>query len=141
MSDLSDEVINDPLARNYASMNDHEVVADLHTQYRTKQGYVSHNRLLQWAAGGPRKKLEDNREHVAVAAPVLTALDMLQDGMTNFDTGDADNVALLDGLISANVLDPADKTSLMALGSYPCTRAEELELGAVRYFHVKEARA
>ena len=36
MSTLCDEITNDPLARGYATMSAEEVVADLKTEYRTR---------------------------------------------------------------------------------------------------------
>lgn len=102
-----------------AAASDAEVLAWLKADI-TIQDVVTKAKLLQWCGTDDRlknlKAAASNQAHAAnnlaeVAVMLLTASDV-----STFDTGDAANVAMLDALVAATVLTPADKTALMTLG-------------------------
>ena len=140
---LKDEITNDPLTRGYSGMSDQEVADSLNTVDRTVQIRVSHTDVMTWAASGPRKKVEDNKDNAneALAAASLVALDLIADGVTTFDTSDNGNQTLLSGLVSGGVLSGDDQTALMALGQSTVSRAAELGLGHIRVGDVIAARS
>lgn len=108
-----------------AGRTDAEVLAWL-SESITVQGRVSHSDVMKWGATGPRLKLAtaaaDTQLPASLRAASLTALDLLQDGTTTFDTADAGNVGLLGALVDGAVLSTSDRSTLMTLGASEVTR-------------------
>ena len=129
---LRDEITNDPATKNYAGMTDEQAAASLNVADIPVQRYVKHSDVMTWGAGGPRKKLADGTGNAsaAIAAACLTAIDLLSDGVTEFDTDDDDNETLIDALVSAGILTSGDKTALWNMGKKNITRAQSLGIVA-----------
>lgn len=127
---LKEELLKDPLGRNYASMTDDQAATDLNTPYRTLViPQIPLTRLAVWAAKtGVRAKIESAAlELGAVQSICLTIRDLLT-GLNGppLDLSILDNLTMVDGLVAAGVMTKDDKVSLLALQDYPLSRAMEL---------------
>lgn len=99
-----------------AAKTDAQVLAWLKETIQV-QGAVSHAHLLQWSASGRRTKLDNavsNGEPIGSMAK--TAISLLNDGVSTFDTADTGNVTLLNALVTATVITQSDMDALMNAG-------------------------
>lgn len=105
------------LDASYSGLSDSAAAGAINTATISYEGYIEHTDLMTWAASGPRKKLETGASNGdnAIASACLTALDLLQDGVTRFDTSDAANKTLLGGLKAAGIITGAEETALLAI--------------------------
>jgi hypothetical protein len=135
---LAAEIANDPLGLGYANQGDAAVCSLLnaaHDGYTASNPLVPLSTLAIWAAKtGVRAKIEAAAADAnsAVRAPCLALRDLFA-GLSGpaFDTGNADNLAMADALVSAGVLVDGSnnslKAALVALGNKgPASRAEVL---------------
>lgn len=143
LRDLKTEIETDPTGRSLSwSMSDVDLAAALNLENIPHAGVVSSTGLKKWAAAGPRAKLETGSlsGDAAQASACLTAIDMLGDGVTTFDTSDANNLALLNVLVP-DVLSEPDRDSLIAAGLTNISRAQQLGWPKVKVGHVQAARS
>lgn len=131
---LQSEIVNDPLQLNYTGKSDLEKAAILNTSV---SGYISFNPLLPltslgiWAAkNGVRASVEkaalDNTS--PVQSPCLAIRDLLITmGGPPFDIGNADNRAMISGLVATNIMTLPQAEDLLSLGNkLNSSRAEVL---------------
>jgi len=141
---LSEEVLNDPLARGYSTMTNDEVAADLNSEHRSKNVIITSAELLAWSASNGRldslkTAAESGVDAAAKSLAGAAYLMVTRDG-TYLDLSLSDRVQLLDGLVAYGVLTAEDKADLVAKSTEPCSRAEELGIGRVRSGDVAHVR-
>jgi hypothetical protein len=136
---LKTELATDPLHLGYAAAGGDAAIAALlnmpNAVFTANNPLVPLSALGIWAAKtGARAKVEANAANAssAVQAVCLTVRDLLT-GLSGppFDSSNADNLAMVDGLVAAGVLVDSGgnslKPSLLALGNKtPASRAEVL---------------
>lgn len=136
---LKAELTTDPLHLGYAAAGGDAAIAALlnapNAAYTANDPLVPLSTLGIWAAKtGVRAKIEANASNASspVQSVCLAIRDLLV-GLSgpSFDSGNPDNLAMVDGLVATGVLVDANgaslKPSLLALGSKtPASRAEVL---------------
>lgn len=140
---LRNELLNDPLARGYATMNDADAADSLDTRNRPSvvpipeivrvaglQGTYANVKLLAENASSPYRK---------VAINVIRILDGGEIGVINFDHPTV--LQMLQALVDAGALSAAQRDEIVALKNNRLTRAEEIGLGTVAAGDVQRARA
>lgn len=138
------EIDGDPLSLGYSGMSDSAVALSLNQEVRNKLQPIGSAELLAWSAGNARLQkiktsaesgVDDTIKSIAHAAYL-----MITRSDTMLDLNLADRVALLDALVSYDVLTVEDKTSLESLATVAISRGEELGVGFVRAGEVAQAR-
>ena len=141
---IKTELDTDPLGLGYSGMDDSAAAVSLNEKTRSKLEPISSAELLAWSANGARLQsiksaaesgADDTIKSVAQAAYLTITRDD-----TTLDLNLADRVALLDALVSYNVLTADDKASLESLATVAISRGEELGVGIVRAGDVIQAR-
>jgi hypothetical protein len=141
---IKTELDTDPLGLGYSGMDDSAAAVSLNEKTRSKLEPISSAELLAWSANGARLQsiksaaesgADDTIKSVAQAAYLTITRDD-----TTLDLNLADRVALLDALVSYNVLTADDKASLESLATVAISRGEELGVGLVRAGDVIQAR-
>lgn len=141
---IKTELETDPLGLGYSGMDDSAAAASLNEKTRSKLEPISSAELLAWSANNTRLQsiksaaesgADDTIKSVAQAAYLMITRDD-----TTLDLNLTDRVALLDALVSYNVLTADDKASLESLATVAISRGEELGVGLVRAGDVIQAR-
>jgi len=141
---IKTELDTDLLGLGYSGMDDSAAAVSLNEKTRSKLEPISSAELLAWSANGARLQsiksaaesgADDTIKSVAQAAYLTITRDD-----TTLDLNLADRVALLDALVSYNVLTADDKASLESLATVAISRGEELGVGLVRAGDVIQAR-
>lgn len=121
----------------YAGLSDQEAADLLNAPGAAVQGTVTPHQLLKWGAKtSVRAAVQAGATSnvvvagVSVAGICLTVQDMLTTGLIGFDTADPDNVAMLAVLVAAQVMTPAQRDNLLALGASPGPSAAQTVFGA-----------
>jgi len=164
------EIDADPLTRGYAGMTDVQVADDMNTVYRDgtadagalftylaqqkaredpAEGTASHiygrlKRAAQGALGAETfyvggANLTSNRKDGCATLLHMTEGDRL--GAASEVMTKAEITDILDEVIAAGVMKPADRTAIIGLSQNKQSRASELGLGRVRTGNVTTARA
>lgn len=130
---LRNELLTDPLARNYAGMTDAQCLASLKTKNRPRTIALSTLDLLEWSGSNQRflkirtaanvAANDTQTENVAAVMLVLlqtpgVALDMRRQAVRD----------MVDFLVTQSVLTAADRTALQTLATENISRATELGL-------------
>lgn len=125
---LADELADDPLSRDYASMTDADAAADLNTAYRSRnRAQMSGDEIFQQTDDAEFAALTDTKKDLWVGFTGKDAIDP-------FAQNNVDFVVWVFGSGSATV------SSLSAARVEAISRAEELGLGTVEEKHVRWAR-
>ena len=141
---IKTELETDPLGLGYSGMDDSAAAVAFNEKTRSKLEPISSAELLAWSANNTRLQsiksaaesgADDTIKSVAQAAYLMITRDD-----TTLDLNLTDRVALLDALVSYNVLTADDKASLESLATVAISRGEELGVGLVRAGDVIQAR-
>ena len=141
---IKTELETDPLGLGYSGMDDSAAAVAFNEKTRSKLEPISSSELLAWSANNTRLQsiksaaesgADDTIKSVAQAAYLMITRDD-----TTLDLNLTDRVALLDALVSYNVLTADDKASLESLATVAISRGEELGVGLVRAGDVIQAR-
>lgn len=145
-SKLVAELKTDPEGRNYATMSDSQVAADLNlprVSIPDETSYVTTRGILK-AFSSPDDSaafLSAMRTVAATNAAVDEAMKLLQPNQGGLPIGDSQVRGMLDSLVVANVITADAATRVKALGEKLISRGDELSLGAiVGDGHVRSAR-
>lgn len=128
MSNLKNEIENDPLGRGYASMNSDQVADNLNTAYRTDNlSLLSGDVIFQQTDPTEFTNLNQHQQQMWVS---FTSRE-------NVDPFSANNVAFVESIFGGGSQTVAN---LAAARTRSQTRAQELGLGTVRTGDVERAR-
>lgn len=141
------ETLRDELTLpQYTNETDVAVAAVLNAKNKSELRPISSAELLAWSGGNGRfgriekaatnADLPVNAQTVARVAHRLICRDN-----TELDLNLPDRMKMLDVLVDAKVLYPAEKADLLARATVKVSRAEQLRLGTVREGTVQQARA
>lgn len=141
---LQAELINDPLNRGYADMNDTERAASLNAPTRTTLRPLTMKELREWAAEGTRaidihNAITDETKPPQVRNICLVADKLLGTDEGSLEPGNDAHLALINGLVSAGIITAPDRTALAVKASDPCSRAQELGIDPPDDKHVHDA--
>jgi len=126
---LKNELDNDPLGRDYASLNDVAAAADLNTAYRTRTHPTITSSTFYEAI--------DSAEFDALSDADKTAVrDLFGLGELSTENGSRARATV----VSAFGGSSTTVTALLAAITESVTRGEELGIGRVKVGHVQEAR-
>jgi len=125
---LRTELLTDPLGRGYASKTDQQCADDLNTVYRTRnRASIQTWEVLEATVAAEYTALsaaEKQRYQILISAGTLNPV--------------GNNIrAAFSAMFAAGT---TTRTNLLALASEPCSRAEELGLGAMTAGEVFRAR-
>lgn len=128
---LASEINSDPLSLGYTGKTTAQQADLINASTQSRTSTISINTLLQWAAGsGVLYQLQNalNTSSDAMTKSICqAALIMLSSpGVISFDLGETKNQQMLGYLQSQDVMTADNMTSLTALGTIPCSRAEVL---------------
>lgn len=130
---LRDELLNDPLGRVYASMDEVEVIHSLIEVDRDVLIPIRSDDLLAWSAMGARfmkikRAMEDEAKADEIRSIAWAAMKMIERDGTDLDLNLSDRAAMLDTLVSAEILSESDKNDLYSAATKTISRAQELNI-------------
>lgn len=139
---LRDELLNDPLGRDYADKGDVACAESLAEKNRAVVGSVSRPDFVIWAAAGPRAVIEDTalNPDSPFRASALALRDFVSGNSESLDLSNAGVRALLFAWTANGLITPAQHDALVALATHTVSRAEELGLTDASANAVLEAR-
>lgn len=139
---LRNELVNDPLGRNYSSKGDVACAELLAEKNRQVVGSVSRPDFTIWAAAGPRAVIEDTALNVAspFRASALALRDFVNGSADSLDLANTAVQQLLTDWTTGELITQAQHDSLVALATHTVSRAEELEITDASANAVMEAR-
>ena len=130
---LRDELLNEPLVRAYASMEEIEVIHSLIEVNRDVIFPIKSDDLLAWSAMNGRfmkiKNLaEDSGQSDEMRSIAWASMKMIERDGTDLDLNLPDRAAMLDTLVSSGILDQSDKDDLYTIATRTVSRAQELNI-------------
>jgi hypothetical protein len=130
---LREELLNDPLGRAYASMDEIEVIHSLMEVNRDAIFPIKSDNLLAWSAMNGRfmkiKNLaEDDAQSDELRSIAWASMKMIERDETDLDLSLPDRAVMLDTLVSVGTLDQSDKDDLYTMATRTISRAEELNV-------------
>lgn len=130
---LRDELLNDPLGRGYASMDEVEVIHSLIEVDRDILSPIKSDNLLAWSAMGGRfmkikRVAEDETQSDEIRSIAWAAMKMIERDGTDLDLNLSDRAAMLDTLVSSEILSESDKDDLYDVATRTISRANELNI-------------
>jgi len=141
---LKNEIMNDPLGRGYAGMNDAQVAVSLNTVDREIDENVNLRDLIvyllknnKWL--GIKSEAASNALGVQKECEAFMVI-MDNPNFVDLDLTDAVVKTMLSNIKTAGLLDAADQAAILAMGKKAVSRAEELGLPIVREGHVQSVR-
>lgn len=142
---LRNELLTDPLGIGYASKTDQQCYASLTALTRTRQRSMSTTDLLAWSANNLRfitiqaaansATLNQKKNLASIMMVLLTNPDIPLDMRLSAST------ALVNGLVSTNVLAQADADALTSAASESISRYTELGIPEYQAGDIATARA
>ena len=145
---LREEIINDPLGIGYTAMSDEAVLASLLIKNRSILVPLTGPPLIRvLATNGRLAKLKRASEQWAddtkdvVTSIAMVAMSMIEREGATLDAGNAADVALVNALVSANVLSAEDRTALVDGATQIVSRATELNISHVRLGDIQRIRS
>ena len=139
---LRNEVLNDPLARGYATMTPQQVAASLNTKNRQVVRSTMANARTVMAKLGPdagAAVLDKLQAAASQSSSVKWAMSFVT-SPEGIDLGNPATRAQLDALAAAGVITQQEATSLKSIAEYTVSRAEELGLSEVLPWQVAHVR-
>ena len=144
---LRTELTTDPLALGYAGMSDTEILVSLYAETRSVLRALSHPELARVLAGGGRMaKLKRASEQWAddtkdaQTSIAIVALGFVSRSDSTLNPDNADDVVLINALVSTGILSAADRTAVVDAATHTVSRVVELGLGNVRLGDIQKAR-
>ena len=130
---LRDELLNDPLGRGYASMDEVEVIHSLIEVNRDVLFSIRSDNLLAWSAMGGRfmkikRAMEDEAQSDEIRSIAWAAMKMVERDGTDLDLNLSDRAAMLDALVASGILSESDKDDLYDAATQTISRASELNI-------------
>lgn len=138
---LRNELTTDPLGLGYAAMTNAQVEASLNAKTRTRlvETRIGYGAIMSALGATAGATVLDNLETVAASnSPVKWAMKLL--AVDNLNISNVQVRAQVDVLAAGGVMTVAQATTLKALASQSCSRAEEIGI-AVNDYEIREARA
>ena len=144
---LRQEILNDPLRRDYSRMTDEELLTSLTTpdipvvvpistlkflQYLGRDGLYSRLSKIATDTSAP----DQLRAIVQIALKVLDSAD----ANASIDFNDPQHVQMMEALTAVGYITREDRDNLYALGTKMMSRLDSLDLGEVHLGDVIEAR-
>jgi len=124
-SNLTNEILNDPLVRNYPTLTDVQVLADLHTAYCDNWVVLSPSELFEVSVEAERQ---------ALAAPEKERWDSLRQQAGVETAPGSEGRAEFESIFG---VPSASHTNFLATGNQRCTRVVDIQLGRVRLGHIE----
>ena len=130
---LRDELLNDPLGRGYTSMDEVGVIHSLIEVDRDVLIPIRSDDLLAWSAMSSRfmkikRAMEDEAKPDEIRSIAWAAMKMIERDDTDLDLNLSDRAAMLDTLVSAEILSESDKNDLYSVATKTISRAQELNI-------------
>ena len=130
---LRDELLNDPLGRGYASMDEVEVIHSLIEVDRDVLISIRSDDLLAWSAMSGRfmkikRAMEDETKTDELRSIAWAAMKMIERDGTDLDLNLSDRASMLDTLVAAEILSESDKNDLYTTATQTVSRAHELNI-------------
>jgi len=130
---LRDELLNDPLGRGYASMDEVEVIHSLADVNRDVLFSIKSDDLLAWSAANGRfmkikRVAEDETQSDEIRSIAWASMKMIERDETDLNLNLSDRASMLDVLVAATILSQADKDDLYAMATQTISRAQELNI-------------
>ena len=130
---LRDELLNDPLGRGYAPMDEVGVIHSLIEVDRDVLIPIRSDDLLAWSAMGGRfmkikRAMEDEAKTDEIRSIAWASMKMIERDGTDLDLNLADRAAMLDTLVAAEILSESDKNDLYSAATKTISRAQELNI-------------
>jgi hypothetical protein len=143
---LSDELANDPLGRLYSGMTDAEAAISLN--FTDRPGPVPAKDVRRYLLlAGKWPGVVDAASTSATEAVRLAAVNII-DTLANFEDFDLQDATVLaavtaglDALVTAGLIETANKTVILAMENNRQSRAQEIGAGRLYWHHVQKARA
>lgn len=143
--ELNQELVNDPLGRDYAGMSDSEAADALNAPDRPRIVPLSTRQLLEWGAQSQRLlKIDDaalNHADADVRNLGMAAAELIRREDAELNMANPLHVGMVDSLVAASVLEAADKDSLVTMATQQISRARELGFPPIRPGDVERARS
>ena len=130
---LRNELLNDPLGRGYASMDEMEVIHSLIEIDRDILFPIRSDNLLAWSAMGGRlmkikRVAEDETQSDEIRSIAWAAMKMVERDSTDLDLNLSDRAAMLNVLVASGILSESDKDDLYDVATQTISRASELNI-------------
>ncbi|MEW6304697.1 MAG: hypothetical protein AB1705_14575 [Verrucomicrobiota bacterium] len=144
IEELKSELTNDPAGLGY-NANDWTCLDLLNAPrapYTRPGGSISQSSLLRWAAkNGALVRIKSAAESAGPLQSIaLAALYLMQGATGALDLTSADNVAMIDALVTGGILTAEEKQSLVKLADVPASRSEQLWGRLVTIHEIEAAR-
>lgn len=142
MSDLKDELLNDPLGIGYSKLDDVSCSTVLNKRNRNVINTITKSEFIIWAAQGPMAVIEDTALTIGhpLRASALALRAFIYGNSEVLDLSNGGIKTLLSGWIQAGLITQAEYIALKELATHKISRAEELGMGFIHASQVRDAR-